>query len=92
MSHVIEITVDDEGRIRLSSETLRALGLKPGMTLIIEEAQEGAARLSVQAEEPSLVNKGGVLVVQGVLTEDAADIVRRERDRHIDELIERTGL
>jgi bifunctional DNA-binding transcriptional regulator/antitoxin component of YhaV-PrlF toxin-antitoxin module len=91
MSHVVEVIVDEEGRLRLPVETLRALGLAPGMTLVVEEAPGGDACLSVRTGEPTLVEKGGVLVVQGELTGEWSDVVRSERDRRVDRLVQQVN-
>lgn len=91
MSHVIEVTVDEQGRILLSPHAIRTLGLTPGMTLVVEEASEGSAFLSA-TEESCLVDEDGLLVFHGEMTEAPPDLVRRERERRVDDLIERIGL
>lgn len=40
-----------------------------------------------QAEQPTLVDKGGVLVVKGELLDDLTDVVRRERDCRVADLV-----
>lgn len=92
MNQVIEVSLDDLGRI-LIPETLRnRLGLLPGMTLIVEKGDKGGVRLRLQSEPSILVDKEGVLVVRAEPLSDLTNITRHERDRHLFDLLQRAGL
>ncbi|MFL5802551.1 MAG: AbrB family transcriptional regulator [Roseiflexaceae bacterium] len=90
MSTVIEVEVDEANRILIPADLQNRLGLQPGMTLVVQEGQDGVA-LHVQAESPVLVDKGGVLVAQVEPIGDMIDIVRQERDHRIIDLLHRVG-
>jgi len=95
MSQVSEISLDDRGRILIPAAIRRQLGLLPGMTMIVEEADNRSVRLRVQSEMPempTLVDKGGVLVVKAESLSDLTDIVRQERDRRVSHLSRQAGL
>jgi len=51
------------GRILIPAAVQSRLGLSPGMSLVVEEGDQGSVRLRVQSEPPVLVDKAGVLVV-----------------------------
>jgi hypothetical protein len=59
------------------------------MILVVEEGDNGGVRLSVQSEPPTLVDKGGVLVVKAEPLSDLTNITRHERDRRVSDLLER---
>lgn len=85
MSQRIEVILDDQGRLVLPSPLQRKLGL----TLAVERASEDAAYPRVQeTEEPSLVDKQGVLVVRARPFGDLVDVVRDERDRRAADLLQ----
>jgi len=63
MSQAIKISPDDMGRILIPAAVQSRLGLSPGMSLVVEEGDQGSVRLRVQSEPPVLVDKAGVLVV-----------------------------
>ena len=65
MGQVIKISLDDMGRILIPAAMQSRLGLSPGMSLVVEEGDQGSMRLRVQSEPPVLIDKGGVLVVRG---------------------------
>lgn len=92
MSHLIEVSIDDFGRILIPAELQSHLGLTPGMILIVEEGDDDGLRLSLQSQPSELVEKGGVLVVRAEPLADLNDITRREREGRISELIQRAGL
>ena len=91
MSQVIKISLDDMGRILIPAAVQSRLGLSPGMSLVVEEGDQGSVRLRVQSELPVLVDKAGVLVVRAEPIEDLANVTRRERDRRVFELIQRAA-
>lgn len=92
MEQRIQIAVDERGRILIPASEREHLPLAPGMTLVVEDAEEGNLRLSPQAERPVLVKENGILVADVEPLADLTDIVRRERDQRVLDLIERIGL
>lgn len=92
MSQVIEVTVDDQGRIIIPATVRKSLGLSEGMILVIEEGKEGELCLRVQEESPELIDKGGVLVVRAEPRGDLTGVVQRERERRASDLVRQTGL
>ena len=73
MSQVIKISLDDMGRILIPAAVQSRLGLSPGMSLVVEEGDQGGVRLRVQSELPVLVDKAGVLVVREVTRRQQED-------------------
>jgi len=92
MNQVIEVSLDEVGHILIPAAIRNRLGLSPGMTLVVEKGTEGAVRLRIQSELPTLTNKGGVLVVQVKAFSDLTNITRHERDRRLFDLLQRAGL
>ena len=92
MGELVELSVDEKGWIVVPGTVQNRLHLEPGMTLIVEEGDNGRIRLRPEPELPHLVDKQGILVVQAQPVSDLDDAVRRERDRRITALSERTGL
>ncbi len=92
MSRVVEVTLDDRGRIVIPEAVRDQLGLQPGMTLVVETEEKGGVRLRPQPEQPVLINKDGIWVIQGEILEDLTDVVKRERERRIADLIRQAGL
>jgi len=76
MNQVIEISLDDLGRIVIPAELQSHLGLSPGMTLIVEQGDNDGLRLRLLPESPELIEKGGVLVVRQVATLNDKDFRR----------------
>ena len=62
------------------------------MMLIVEKGEGGGLRLRLQSPPPVLVDKGGILVVKAESTGDLSDLTRRDRDRRLFTLLQRTGL
>jgi len=92
MVQAIEISFDDRGTI-LVPEFLRSrLGLFPGTTLIVEEANGEGIRLRVQPEDAPLVEENGVLVAQVTAVGELDSATRNERDRRLFELLQRVGM
>ncbi len=87
MSQRIEVILDDQGRLVLPSPLQRRLGLTTGTTLIVERETADAAYVRVQTEEPRLVDKQGLLVVQAPPLDDLANVARHERDRRMADLL-----
>jgi bifunctional DNA-binding transcriptional regulator/antitoxin component of YhaV-PrlF toxin-antitoxin module len=71
------------GRILIPAAVQSRLGLSPGMSLVVEEGDQGSMRLRVQSEPPVLVDKGGVLVVRAEPLSDLTDVTRHERNRRV---------
>lgn len=91
MNRVIEVSLDDLGRILIPAELRGRLGLSPGMTLIVEKGEKDGVRLRPQSESPELVEKEGVLVVRAEPLGDLANVIRRERDRRVFDLSQRVA-
>lgn len=89
MNRVIEVSLDDLGRILIPAELRHHLGLSPGMTLIVEKGDDDDVRLRLLPESPELVEKDGVLVVRAEPLSDLANITRRERDCRVYDLVQR---
>jgi bifunctional DNA-binding transcriptional regulator/antitoxin component of YhaV-PrlF toxin-antitoxin module len=64
MKTSIEVLLDDQGRISIPPPLQNRLGLSPGMSLVVEEEENGELWLRLQSELPTLVDKQGVLVVR----------------------------
>ncbi len=92
MNHPIQISLDDLGRIFIPASLRSRLGLKPGMTLVVENAEQGGVQLRVQDESSVLTEKEGLLVFAGEPIGDITNIVHEERERRNQELIRRAGL
>lgn len=91
MNRVIEVSLDDLGRILIPAQLRGRLGLSPGMTLIVEKGEKDGVRLRPQSESPELIEKEGVLVVRAEPLGDLANITRRERDRRVFDLLRRVA-
>ncbi len=92
MNDLIELSLDKLGRILIPDSLRSRLKLTPGMMLIVEKGEDGGLRLRLQSPPPMLVDKGGILVVKAESTGDLSDLTRRERDRRLFTLLQRTGL
>lgn len=77
---MIEASLDEQGRITFSEAARTQLRLLPGMTFVVEPDEAGGVRLEPQPEQPQLIEKDGVWVVRGELTEDITDIVKHDRE------------
>jgi AbrB family looped-hinge helix DNA binding protein len=88
---VIQVTLDDQGRIIIPPAIRECLGLSLGMTLVVEEGQEDELCLRIQEGSPTLVDKQGVLVVRAESLGDLTGATRHERDRRAAELVRRAG-
>ena len=92
MSQVIKISLDDMGRIVIPAAVQSRLGLSPGMTLVVEEGDQGSVCLRIQSEPPELVDKAGVLVVRAEPLGDLTDVTWHERNRRAFDLLQRANL
>lgn len=86
MSLQFQTKIDKSGRVLLPQEVLSDLHLLPGANLLIEE-EEGKITLKPIEEEPVLIEKDGILVIHGQITEDITDIVEKDRDNRISNII-----
>lgn len=90
MAQAIEVTIDNHGGIMLPQELKNRLGLLPGMTMVVEQDDEGGVCLRVQAELPELVDKQGIIVVRAESSEDLTNVTRRTRDHRLFDLLNRS--
>jgi bifunctional DNA-binding transcriptional regulator/antitoxin component of YhaV-PrlF toxin-antitoxin module len=92
MNQIVEVSVDDLGRILIPAALQKRLGLSLGMTLVVEKGDNGDLCLRPQLASPVLVDKGGVLVVRSEPLGDLSDITRQERERRLSDLLQKVGL
>lgn len=92
MKQVIEVSLDDLGHILIPATLRDRLGLYPGITLVVEKGDNDDVCLRIQPEPPMLVDKAGVLVIRAEPLGDLTNMTRRERDRRVFDLLQRTGL
>ncbi len=77
----MKATLDNFGRIVIPKKIREDFNLKPGNLIRIEEGKEEILLTPVE-EEPTLVEKDGVLVFTGIPTEDIenqVDTIRKQR-------------
>lgn len=92
MNQTIQISLDDLGHILIPAALRRRMGLKPGMTLVVEDAEQDGVQLRVQEEPSALIEKDGLLVFAGEPISDITNVVQEERERQIQALTRRAGL
>lgn len=92
MNQTFQISLNELGHILIPASLRQRLGLKSGMTLVVEEAEQEDVQLRVENETPQLVDEGGILVIQGELLENIDNIVQRTREQRTQELIKRIGM
>lgn len=90
MTEIIQTSVDSQGRIVIPSTFGDRLGLSKGMILVVEDGENNELCLRVQKESPILIDKKGILVVKAESNTDLTNIIPRERNRRISELMEQT--
>lgn len=78
-------TLDRFGRVVIPKELRQSLGLLPGSPLRIEQRDSELALCPV-AEEPRLVQKGGVLVAQGEPLQDLRAMDKKLRQQRLGRL------
>jgi len=91
MDTVIEVTIDNQGRIVIPSKIKSRLGLVPGMTLVAEKGDKNEVRLRINKEDAKLIDKDGILVVCSKPISDIENITRHERDQRVIDLSQRAG-
>lgn len=84
---VMDVTIDDYGRIVIPKEVRDRLGIEAGSALEIrvdpDDGAGGAITLTPKGQEPVLQQKGALLVHSGTLTEEEFDVVEQIRsERH----------
>jgi bifunctional DNA-binding transcriptional regulator/antitoxin component of YhaV-PrlF toxin-antitoxin module len=89
MAEAIQVMVDQQGRLTLPHGVHKRLGLMPGMTLVVEAAEQGQLRLRARPEADTLVEKCGLLVLRGEPTEDLSGVVERHREQRLAEVMGR---
>ena len=87
----LELSVDDRGQLWISTALKERLGLKPGMTLVVEEGDNNGVRLRPGSPEPAVIDRQGILVVQAQPAGDLDGAVRREREGRTRSLLKRIG-
>lgn len=92
MKHVIQVSLDELGRILIPAPLRERLHLAPGMTLVVGKGEEGGVRLCIQSKPTILVEKEGLLVARVTALSNLANVTRHERDRRIFDLLQRVGL
>jgi len=92
MNQVIQVSLDELGRIFIPALIRERLHLSPGMILVVEIGEQDGVRLTIQPETTSIVEKDGLLVARVTAISNLADVTRHERDRHVFDLLQRVGL
>jgi hypothetical protein len=92
IGEIYQLTLDPSGHILISPAIRARLRLAPGMTFVVEERDNNELMLRLQDEEPPVVDKDGVLVVQSQVVGDIANAVWQERDARATELVQRAEL
>lgn len=88
MIELAELLIDETGCIRIPPDIQDRLGLEPGTSLVLEEANGGEIRLRTKETLPALVDKDGILVIRAEPLAEFADAVRHDRDSRIASLME----
>lgn len=89
MSHVIELSVDELGRIVIPSSLQSLLKLSPGMMLVVEQDDNDGLRLCPQSPPSVLVEKKGLKIASVQPLTDLTNITRFEREYRVSELLQR---
>ncbi|MBC7333536.1 MAG: AbrB/MazE/SpoVT family DNA-binding domain-containing protein [Actinobacteria bacterium] len=78
--------IDKFGHIVIPKKIRNSLGLSPNIEIEIEEDADTIV-INPKSEEPLIVNKEGVLVIKGELTESAEDFLERNRTNRIKNIL-----
>jgi AbrB family looped-hinge helix DNA binding protein len=103
MSAIGQVTVNASGDVAIPKSICEQAGLRPGASLIVEKNGAGEIRLRqtengtaedapdemVTDGEVELIKENGFWVIRGVPAEALENIVEREREARINELIRR---
>lgn len=92
MSQLIQVSVDDFGRIFIPAPIRERLNLSPGMILIVEKGEGGGVQLRIESRPSVLTEKDGLLVARVTALGSLANAIRNERDRRVFDLLQRVGL
>ena len=92
MNRLIQISLDEFGRIVIPAALHEQLHLVPGMTLVVQKGEQGNVLLQVQSEPAVLVEKDGLLIARVTALSDLSNITRTVRDQRIFDLLQRVGL
>ncbi|MEW6718154.1 MAG: AbrB/MazE/SpoVT family DNA-binding domain-containing protein [Chloroflexota bacterium] len=92
MNQLIQLSLDELGRIFIPAPLRQRLHLSPGMSLVVEKGEQGGVNLRILRQPPVLVEKDGILVARVVPISELSNITRRERDRRVFDLLQRVGL
>ncbi|NCO68721.1 MAG: hypothetical protein COY75_05765 [Nitrospirae bacterium CG_4_10_14_0_8_um_filter_41_23] len=79
-------TVDRFGRVVIPKRIRKGLGLLPGSEVAIVKRDEEII-VSPVSRKPTVINKGGILVIRSEALEDIEAAVEKERHRRIADLI-----
>ena len=90
MEQIVEITIDNQGKIFIPPILQKQLGLVPGMALMVEKEEDGQMCLIIPRSEAMLVDKQGILVVRSEAIGDLTDITQQERNFRLENLLDRT--
>lgn len=82
MNTMSDITLEQPGIIMLSETLSQQLGLVPGMSLVVEAANDGI-RLRVKERPAHLTYENHVLVFTGELIDKATDFVQEDREQRM---------
>ena len=92
----MEVKLDDYGRIVIPKEVRDKLGIESGSSLEIRVEREGeiggTITLRPKGQEPTLQQKGELLVHSGTLTEEEFDVVEQIRSGRRDRARKHAGL
>ena len=82
----METTLDRFGRVIIPKRVRHDLGLRPGMTLRV---QEQGLRIILEPvdEEPHVVMKEGILVFSGCAAGDIVQAVRAHREARVEKIV-----
>jgi AbrB family looped-hinge helix DNA binding protein len=92
MTELAELLIDETGCIHIPADIQDRLGLEPGTSLVLEQADDGEIRLRAKENLPILVDKDGILVVRAEPLAGFAEVVRQDRDSRVASLVEQSKL
>lgn len=81
----MQVSLDQFGRIVIPKKVREHFALASGAQLLIEESGDSII-LKPHCDEPTLVDKEGVLVFTGKSLEDVEDTLERHRKKRINQL------
>ncbi len=87
MSEAVQAALDSQKRIVIPPVIQKRLGLTRGMTLVVEDDENGELCLRIQSESPALVDKQGMLVVRAELDADLTEVIQQERNQRVSDLM-----